>query len=256
MNYMFGDRLTWQEYLSKLINGGATAPYYYVPLLIQLFILSPLIVEAVKRNWKATLIISFSLQVPVLVANYLALFRSSDLVPAWFNTLFLDWRVPAYLMWFTLGACIAWKVTAFKQLIIQHKNKLLVLWLFTFIVSIIEWEILRNLTQREWIHIQVTASYRLFALVFIPLLLSINLKNTWFTSKLTDISSRSYGIYLVHAPVMILTAKITYHVAPFLLQYTLLFQILLVAVSLGIPYLAMVTLERTPFRGLYSYIFG
>ena len=50
--FIQGNLYTLQQYLRMLFTGQTNPAYYYVPLLIQFYLLSPLIVPLAKRNWK------------------------------------------------------------------------------------------------------------------------------------------------------------------------------------------------------------
>jgi peptidoglycan/LPS O-acetylase OafA/YrhL len=71
-----------------------------------------------------------------------------------------------------------------------------------------------------------------------------------------NLSSRSFGIYIVHSPVMEVVARGLYHLAPFVLGYQFIFQPLLLLFGLGVPLMLMLLVERSPLRGYYRYLFG
>jgi hypothetical protein len=53
-----GQRLSLAAYGRLLLTGRTTPAYYFIPLLIQLYLLSPLIVRAAKRNARALLLVT------------------------------------------------------------------------------------------------------------------------------------------------------------------------------------------------------
>ena len=74
--------------------------------------------------------------------------------------------------------------------------------------------------------------------------------------KISFLGIRSYGIYLVHSPVLEYTSRVIYHLAPIVLSLPLLFQSVLWVAGLGVPLLLMAIVNRSPFRRFYSYLFG
>ena len=57
-------------YFKQLIFGRAADPYYYIPLITQLYFLSPLVVGWVKRHWKAALVVAALIQLTIQLARY------------------------------------------------------------------------------------------------------------------------------------------------------------------------------------------
>jgi fucose 4-O-acetylase-like acetyltransferase len=57
------------SYLWALVTGNATPPYYYIPVICELYILSPWIVSLARIKWKLLLISSMLLQLGALFFN-------------------------------------------------------------------------------------------------------------------------------------------------------------------------------------------
>ncbi len=75
---------------------------------------------------------------------------------------------------------------------------------------------------------------------------------------LSKLSKYSYGLYLVHLPLMGLLAYIIRRMAPWMLAYQLPLVLLLFAAGFGLPLLAMKALSRwrPTLRRIYPYLFG
>jgi peptidoglycan/LPS O-acetylase OafA/YrhL len=73
---------------------------------------------------------------------------------------------------------------------------------------------------------------------------------------ISQIGTKSFGVYLVHSLALIYTSKVIYHLVPALLGAQWLLQPILFAAGLGIPLLLMEITARTPARRFYSYLFG
>jgi peptidoglycan/LPS O-acetylase OafA/YrhL len=77
------------------------------------------------------------------------------------------------------------------------------------------------------------------------------------TSRSLDVlGARSFGIYLIHAPVLELLSRASYHLAPVLLAHQILLIVLLVGAGIGVPVLLMNLVSRSPARPYYNYLFG
>ncbi len=78
-----------------------------------------------------------------------------------------------------------------------------------------------------------------------------------WSRTLNELSKRSYGIYLVHAPLVDLSARVIRKTAPWMLEYQVIIVPLLFAVGIGVPLLAMGAVSRwPPARRFYRYLFG
>jgi peptidoglycan/LPS O-acetylase OafA/YrhL len=76
--------------------------------------------------------------------------------------------------------------------------------------------------------------------------------NNW----LGKVGSQSYGIYLSHSIVLIIVAKLVYHLLPAILEYQIILQPLLFTTGLGVPLLLMRLVKASPVKAVYGYLFG
>jgi hypothetical protein len=150
-----------------ILLGEAAAPFYYVPLLIQLLILSPWLVPFARRRATVLLIITALLTILMSISYYsLFLGESSPILHAIF-TIFREWHLPGYIFWFALGIVIKFRLTQIKQYLSTISFWLLLSLVITFVFGIIEWEVFRVQSGREWISAQVTIIDKIFTLMFI-----------------------------------------------------------------------------------------
>jgi surface polysaccharide O-acyltransferase-like enzyme len=70
LRFVEGKTYTVAEVVRLLIFGQAAPPYYYVPLLIQLYLLSPILAWLAKFHWKPLLAVSTVIQIPQFIARY------------------------------------------------------------------------------------------------------------------------------------------------------------------------------------------
>ena len=109
---------------------------------------------------------------------------------------------------------------------------------------------------QSWIAPQETIIDNLYAAMFLLSFLAFEQVRLPMADKMSYLGSKSYGIYLVHSPVIEYTARVIYHLIPVLLSFQLLFQSSLWVAGLGVPLLLMAIVNRSPFRRFYNYLFG
>jgi hypothetical protein len=102
LRFVQGERMPVSEWLTTLLLGRTNDAYYFVPVLIQLYLLAPFIVPLARRNWKWTLAIAGFVQLVILTMRY---YQTLGYIPEMFTPiLFLarSWFFPGLIFWFTL----------------------------------------------------------------------------------------------------------------------------------------------------------
>lgn len=136
------------------------------------------------------------------------------------------------------------------------KPFLLVSFLFLFILSNIEWELLRQAADRSWISPYVTFFNHPLTLVALMIFFAYDKVRLPSSNQIQQLGVISYGVYLIHVLALEVTARATYHVLPWLLSIPLLFFLILVVAGLGLPVLLIMVFENPPVRRFYKYAFG
>jgi hypothetical protein len=243
-------------YVELLLTGRTNPAYYYVPLLISFYLISPWIVQWAKNRWIALLVVAALVQSTVQLLYYPTLLGIQipvlepyvDIVPKWFFA--------ARLFWFVLGVVAGFHLLQYKSHLVRYRWHLCALALVLFFAGMVEWEQMVHLSRQEWLGHRETLLDSLFSLTVILCLLAFDQVYTPLTGAISDLSSKSYGIYLIHSPVMEVVARVAYKFVPFILGYQFLFQPLLLVFGLGVPLLLMWIVSRSPWRGYYRYVFG
>jgi fucose 4-O-acetylase-like acetyltransferase len=105
-DYALGERASATALFRLLLVGGTAPGFYFIPLLCQLYLLSPLIVPLARRHWRALLLASALIQIVAQSARYAAhlhlVFPGSSLL-AWFAP---SWFFPSNLFWFAFGVVL------------------------------------------------------------------------------------------------------------------------------------------------------
>ncbi len=233
---------------TKLLTGSASPIYYYVPLICQLFLLSPFLVRGVRSSqWKKLLLGMGILQVVTVGWSYLVLFRILPWKPEWFfgNLGFI----------FTLSIALNLRGEEILPWLKAHRK----IWLGLLIVSLP-----LAIGETEWFYQTYGIDWRggvetLFATVF-----TLSFLLTFITydfslpqsTVLYKLGQRAFGIYLMHPLVLEIAAKLVYHLAPVLLGIQWVFLPLLITTGIVVPWFAMKFMSETPLRKGYAYIFG
>lgn len=253
-----GTVYTIPEYLELLLTGGTSPAYYFVPLLIQLYLLSPFIVLLAKRRPLLVLVVAAVIQLGVRTLVYLntvgvSLGTMESLMP--FTQ---SWLFPSHLLWFAAGIVIGFHLDAFKSVLARLKWVFLAVALILLPLGVLEWQWVLQRSAEPWLPIRETLLDTLYSTAFILAFLGFGDLSLPFSAALGDLGSKSYGVYLVHSPVLEYGARGIYALAPWLLGNQFLFMPILVALGLGIPlaFMAAVEWRRSPVRGSYRYLFG
>jgi probable poly-beta-1,6-N-acetyl-D-glucosamine export protein len=251
-----GKRYGVFELFRVYLTGGANPVLYFVPLLVQFYLLAPFLVRLARKNWKLLLLMAGLLQLAVQALQY-PVFLGLDIpnatqlagyVPKW---LFL-----ARIFWFPLGIVIAFNIEVVKSWLEQNRS-----WLFIATVALIplgmlEWELYYRWSGEQWLAHRETFIDSFYSLTAIFSVLALNTKRLPKLNTVSLVGSKSFGIYLVHALVIEYTARIIYNFAPALLGYQLILQPLLILAGLGLPLLAIYVVDHTPIRKGQAYLFG
>jgi peptidoglycan/LPS O-acetylase OafA/YrhL len=239
-----------------LVTGSATAAFYYIPLLILLYLLSPFVSPIAKDNpW---LLIGFgALLLGCAIVSRYAYFYSweSPYLEVIFK-FFRNWQFSANFFWFALGIVIGFHLMPVKKWLVRYRWWLLMAMCLSYVLALIEWNTLRYITGLQWLAQSSTALNQLFMLLLLLTYLAFTNITYPFSAQLGEVGSRAYGIYLIHIPVLTIMAKSMYHLVPALLGWYLVFQAILVVAGVGVPLLMMAVVCRSPISRYYQYIFG
>jgi surface polysaccharide O-acyltransferase-like enzyme len=243
--------------LGMLLTGASNPAYYFVPLLIQLYLLGPLLVRIGRASPGLLLAGTGALQVVLYLVQYPILLRPDLPVVRLLALLTPKWLVFAYLFWFSLGIALRLHLPRLRAAVENRRGLILAAIPLTFAAGVVEWELLRRWSGQPWIDTRSTLIDGMYSgVVLLGLLFFLTRLPSWLTRYIAGIGSRSYGIYLVHVPVMEVVARGVYHFAPPVLGFPALFLPLLVVAGLGAPLIGMALVRRSPLRPMYPYLFG
>lgn len=256
LDMALGRELSATKFLLLIFTGRAADPFYFIPVLIQLYLISPLMVPFARSHWKTLLLITGMIQAVTVLLRYPVMLNLNlpllePLIANDYSFLF-----PGYIFFFTLGMVVGFHNTAFKEWLYPRRWQLLGLTGIAFLAGVIEWEWILKASGQDWIGPSETSIDQIYAALFLLTYLAFESVEFPFIRQLNFIGARSYGIYLIHTIALVFTAKAVYHLIPQLLGLPLLFLLLLMASSLGLPLILMEIVNRSPLRRYYALVFG
>ncbi len=245
--------------LSQLVRvyllGEADGPFYYVPLIIQLIIISPLLFRAIKKYPIAIIMLSFLLQSLSTITWYFKILRVTPTQEFEFLNIFKSSYIFSHLLWFVIGMVLFVQREKIIKFFEKYRWWLLFLLLIFLFLGQIEFQALSNISGNNWINVQSSIIVKLFY-SFLILSYVIFPKKIFDSSKIEFIGTKSYGIYLSHIIIIEICARLIYHVLPFILGQTIIFLGILVTSGIAIPLAMMFISKKLPLKQVYSYAWG
>ena len=242
--------------VTSLLTGATTPAYYFVPLLIQYYLLAILLIPLAKNHWKALLLITGIFQLFAQSAQYIIVLGLNPEFSNFFSTWFPKWFFPVRLFYFVAGMVFGLHLSTFKGWIFQYRRVWLAAAGLLFVIGVIEWEWLIRRSGNYAGDMQQTLVDGLYSLAVIFTVLGFTNKTLPLSKKLSDIGVKSFAIYLIHIPVMEYFSRGIYHLAPGFLQYQAIFMVTVALTGLLVPLLILAIFKRLPIKRLYSYVFG
>lgn len=256
IDFVDGDVFTPGQYLLKIVLLGANGGYFFIPVLITFYALSPFMVDWAKKNWQSLLVVAALITIIPLTFRYLRLWGGGTPLV---NTL-VDWTPDQlFFRWgfyFPLGVVAGLKMDAFKQWLAKAKWWLLGATVVFLAANIIEAEVIMRSTPDHWRPGPSSIFFHLYATSILLTFFAFEQVKIPLSSWLMKTGTKSFGIYLVHFTFMQFTARVIYHVAPMVLGWQIVLQPLLFAVGLAASLALLWVVQKSPLRGAYRYLFG
>jgi peptidoglycan/LPS O-acetylase OafA/YrhL len=166
------------------------------------------------------------------------------------------WPLPLYAVWFVAGIAAQSHLPAFQRWLKGRRMWLLVGAVLMALLALAETELMRRAGGRTWLGPQTTLLTNVYNALFVLAFLAYETADPPLAGQLRHLGTMSFGIYLMHVPILEIASRGIAHVAPGLLALAGLMYLILVTAGVGIPALAMVVARRSWFRPAYSFLFG
>jgi fucose 4-O-acetylase-like acetyltransferase len=243
-------------YTRQILFGRAAPPYYFIPLLVQLYLLAPWLVRGLRARPGLVLGAAALVQSAVLATQYPVLLGVRAPLASWVWRHAPGWFFPLMGLWFVLGIYAGLHGPAFRERLARWRPVLPWAALALGVAGLVEWEVLLRFSRYPWLDSSPTLVDSAFSAALILTVLAMADARWPLSDRFEALGSRSYGVYLVHAPVLEIAARGIYHVAPVVLAHQVLFLPALVAIGLAVPLILMATVNRSAARPVYNYLFG
>lgn len=189
-----------QHDINYIVYGKVFYHLYFIPLIIEFYIIFPFIYRFMEKSW--FLLLSFIISIAIIIYTYYFIQVTPDM---WF------WNKKNLLYWlfyFSLGGYIGKR----RQNILPKlkKNKYIILvGLLISIVYVLNSIIIpnKNVKNLEYIVTFQRPSIIIYSVLLILFILGLSCKNRLFMSIIAYISKKTYSIYLCHAMVLFFCIK-------------------------------------------------
>jgi len=245
------------EYAVKLLTGGAFWHLFFAPALCVCYLLSPWIVAFAKKR-PGLLVFALALvQLGLLVTEYARLFGVGGTAVAWIGRIAPEGSLPWWIIFFALGSVAALNVEKVKEWLTEYQRQIVAVAVLSWLLNIWEGDTLIRTYQTEWAAGIGTVSCNLYAVSVVMCFLSFWDAQIPWSKALQGLSKRSYGIYLVHFPIIHFVAHFIRTAVPGILANQMLLVLLFFIAGLGGALLIMEAVDRwPPSRRVYRYLFG
>jgi membrane-bound acyltransferase YfiQ involved in biofilm formation len=252
-DYSQGSVYTISEYVRRLFLGAANNTYFYVIVICQLYLLSPIIVPLIKKYWKLSLGAAAFILFFSLALRYGDTFGNKITSPL--RYLFSLWFISNWLFYFVLGIIVSFHQGEFNRFITKHKWALLILTMALGVISIVEGDIGFRMTKVDWLGPHNFSS-SIYVTSFVLCFLAFQDSKVPFHNFFTMLGHNIYGIYLTHWIVLMIVKLFIFENFPMVLSNPLILQSILILFGIGVPVAVMNLSVKAPVRRIYRYVFG
>ena len=197
-----------QKIIIGLLTGNAMIHLYFIVLIFQFYIMSPILIHLCKINWKKTIVPSFLVNIMVLsVYSYLPIFANMNVnlgeyLQPFINPLF-------WFAYFVAGITVGINMDGFRELVARLRlTTLFTAWFFIMVISICEEYFIY--VNKGFIQHFFRPSNMLYSFVSIIFLWKLHGRiNSCMKQVFSILGRYSFGIYLSHIPILFVIHKIT-----------------------------------------------
>lgn len=219
--YLFYTRLYFQPvlksptgFLIKLLEGSALEIYYFIPLILLLYLLGLFVFQAFKENILGIFLFFTVLQGVIVYDNYTDVLKALPI----FNGLVVGKLLDFFLNlspFFILGMHWGKNAAQYQAFVRQKGSLLLGLSVLTYLLALGEFQFLLQMVRNgDFRAVLNPLVKQIFVICYVYFI--IFYASSGVLSKLSklpflkEISHYSYGIYLMHFPVLDYVERFTY----------------------------------------------
>ena len=245
------------EFGRRFILGQVALPYYYIPLLVQFYLLAPIVVRYARSRAALLFGASAAIQLATMGLFYMRIYGVPLLSPF---ELLVDAGPVLFVRWtifFALGPIVWYHRKPFRARLAPFKWWLLGAAVVLGLLTVVESEVaVRTVGPLPDARHMTKLSTTIFSLAVIMFFVALDRVRFPLADWIEKVGTQSYGIYLIHYHVLLYAVRGIERFAPWLLSQQCLLQVVLVVVGLAAPLLLMAVVARSPARRYYRLIFG
>jgi surface polysaccharide O-acyltransferase-like enzyme len=254
-NIISGQSKSGFTYLLELVSTGVHGPYYFVPLLLQLYLIGYLVSPLIVRYPWRMFSIAVAVQLGTVAIWYLSFWWTSPLLES-LQRIVPYWTFFHYLPYFVLGFITCLNRADLAQFVQRHHRLLFAALVLGALGSIIEPEFVSQTYGVEWHNCLLPISVKFYGMAFILWFLSIKDLPKWLTQRMQYLAGKSYGIYLIHGPIGGLAARVVLGWVPWIASSPLVFGTTIFIASLAGSLMLIEGVKNMPVRKAYPILFG
>jgi hypothetical protein len=257
--FLYAQRhMTVLQYADSFIFHSAEPQLYFVPLLCYFYLVSPFLVPYVRNHPWRVLLPTFVIQYGFTILSWLETYHVFTLtfpllgsVNQWFPT----WWLPRWVFFGSLGIVFGFKQDQIKLWLDKNWRIIILAVIIIGALSVFEENIVDNLG------LAVPDQHPRFtelpyAIFIILTFLIFSIEKLAISKTLLWLSSRIFGIFLLHFMFMDYLVRGLAVVFPAPLAYQIILQPLLIVVGLGGPLLVMELVAKSKWRKYHRFLFG
>ncbi len=257
VEFIIGNRYSPVEYVLQIVMIRRSV-FFYIPLIILYYLISPFLVPLAKKQPKVLLGIGAIVLLLGISMGYIRLYArmnglENDILTSTVSYL-PEHQVLEYFFYYILGIVAGFHKVELKKFIFSQRWILLGLTIIAGLAAVIEAEWVFQRWEMMWRSRTLTIPSALYSISFILTYLAFEKDST--PRLLIQLGTNTLGIYLIHQTVLLVMPKVVYHIAPFLLGIQILYQPFLIATAAAIPMELMIITRTLPIRKYYRFLFG
>jgi peptidoglycan/LPS O-acetylase OafA/YrhL len=228
---------------------------YFVVLIIQFYLLAPVIARLAKSHWKLLVGLSLAIQLATSAVWYLAMtgVLNHPIANLFLNTSFYGFW--SWTVYYVLGVTFGVNLGKVRQHLKPYVPYLAWSCLVFGLASIAETRLLFRNTA-EFIPINWSITSLLYFLAVILTLMMVSDRIKWLKKDMIELGAKSLGIYLSQYIFLDTITRSVYHIYPQLLFSPILFLLLLSGVTLGLVIVVSNAVRRFAPRSVYNFLYG
>lgn len=235
INTVLGYDLGYKTLVKNLFLGGASTPLYYLVVLMQLVILTPILLECLKSKWLNRL--CFLITPMYLLVMYYYQFSNHRQMP--FYSIFCF----AWFIFYYFGLYVNY-MKLYKSSNDKLKTNAVFLVLVALCLSIVECYVLLYFGASDgFASSQIKISSYMYVITVINLLFLLEKKYIQENSTLIKLGNASFGVYFAHCFVLIFVNKLMGYI-PIIHNILPLYQLIQLTITIGVSYGIVVITKR------------